>query len=110
MKIKVKTSRLITVSLLLGLSIVGLSLMFARPPVVKAATLTVTGEYTVPFHEDSRIHSFRFSERRRLIQRSTPSSCFGLRKKDGLSAKIARNVQRRPLLIAPSGGPSTALS
>jgi hypothetical protein len=41
-RIKVKNYRVITLSLLLGLSVVGLSLMLARPPAVKAATLTVT--------------------------------------------------------------------
>src|SRR6266567_6518021 len=40
--IKVKNYRVITLSLLLGLSLVGLSLILASPPVVKAATLTVT--------------------------------------------------------------------
>lgn len=41
-RIKVRNYRVITLSLLLGLSLVGLSLMLARPPVVKAATITVT--------------------------------------------------------------------
>ena len=41
-EIKVRRERAITLSLLLGLSLVGLSLLLARPPVVKAATLTVT--------------------------------------------------------------------
>jgi hypothetical protein len=40
--IKVRNYRVITLSLLLGLSLVGLSLMLARPPVVKAATTIVT--------------------------------------------------------------------
>src|SRR5207253_2481131 len=39
---KVKNYRLITLSLALGLSLVGLSLMLARPPVSKAAPITVT--------------------------------------------------------------------
>src|ERR1043166_634809 len=38
MGIKVRNTRVITLSLLLGLSVLGLSLMLARPPVVKAAT------------------------------------------------------------------------
>src|SRR5438067_238679 len=38
-RIKVKNYRVITLSLLLGLSLVGLSLMLARPPVVRAATI-----------------------------------------------------------------------
>src|SRR6266567_4302486 len=37
-KIKVRSTRVITLSLLLGLSLVGLSLMLARPPVSRAAT------------------------------------------------------------------------
>lgn len=41
-RIKVKDYRVIALSLFLGLSLVGLSLMLARPPVVRAATLTVT--------------------------------------------------------------------
>jgi hypothetical protein len=41
-RIKVRNYRVITLSLLLGLSMVGLSLMLARPPVVKAAPITVT--------------------------------------------------------------------
>ena len=36
--IRVRNYRVITLSLLLGLSLVGLSLMLARPPVVRAAT------------------------------------------------------------------------
>ena len=42
-KIEVRRARAITLSLLLGLSLVGLSLLLARPPVSRAATtLTVT--------------------------------------------------------------------
>ena len=41
-RIKVKNYRVISLSLLLGLSLVGLSLMLARPPVSRAATITVT--------------------------------------------------------------------
>ena len=41
-RIKGKSARVITLSLLLALSLVGLSLMLARPRMVKAATLTVT--------------------------------------------------------------------
>ncbi|MGH9966445.1 MAG: hypothetical protein ACREBG_01230 [Pyrinomonadaceae bacterium] len=41
-RIKVRKERAITLSLVLGLSLVGLSLLLARPPVSRAATLTVT--------------------------------------------------------------------
>lgn len=41
-RIKVRRSRAITLALLFGLSPVGLWLLLARPPVVKAATFTVT--------------------------------------------------------------------
>ena len=55
-RIKLRSDRVITLSLLLGLSLVGLSLMLARPPVVKAAPpLTVTSSAdsggTIPFGE-----------------------------------------------------------
>ena len=44
-RIKVRNYRVITLSLLLGFGLVGLSRMLARPPVVKAATtLTVTSD------------------------------------------------------------------
>ncbi len=41
-RIKVKSGSIITLSLLLGLSLVGLSLLLARPPVVTAAAVPVT--------------------------------------------------------------------